>query len=126
VLTCSHIAQRAAQAALEGPQNWVDEIARRYQQYRDLMIEGLDRAPGISFTVPAGAPFLFLNIRGLGLPSAEFAEALLSEYGVAVEPGGPYGSGDHVRLMFGGTEKTIQEAANRFRKIVGNLALSGQ
>lgn len=126
VLTCSHIAQRAAQAALEGPQDWVHEIARRYQQYRDLMIEGLDRAPGISFAVPAGAPFLFLNIRGLGLPSAEFAEALLSEYGVAVEPGGPYGSGDHVRLMFGGTEKTIQEAANRFRKIVGNLALSGQ
>ncbi len=113
VLSCNHVAQRAAEAALTGPDDWIMDIPRRYQKNRDLIVKGLRSAKGISFVIPQGTPFLFLNISGLGIPVVEFSRILLHNFGVPTEPGQHFGSNDHVRLMFGGTEEAIIAAANR-------------
>jgi len=122
VLTCNPIGQRAAQAALEGPQDWIKEIAPRYQRNRDLMVNGLKGASGISFAVPKGAVFLFLNSAELGISGEEFSRTLMYEHGVPTEPGPLFGSDFHVRLMFGGDENVISEAAKRITAAARKLA----
>jgi len=113
VLRCSHVAQRAAQAALEGPQEWVTEIAARFQRGRDLMIAGLKGAHRLSFAVPQAAPFLFLNVSETGCSGAEFSQLLLYKYGVPTDPGAFFGSESHVRLLFGAPDDVIACAAQK-------------
>lgn len=113
VLRCSHVAQRVAQAALEGPQEWVSEIAMRFQRARDLMVELLRPTPGLSYAFPKGTPFLFLNVTELGLSGTDFSRWLLNEHGVPTNPGAFFGSDRHVRLLFGGPNDVVREAAKR-------------
>lgn len=115
VLTCNHVAQRVAQAALEGPQDWVREIATRFQRGRDLMVAGLQDAEGLSFVTPKGAPFIFLNSSSLGVSGDDFFHRLLSRHGVPSDPGSYFGSSDHIRLEFGGENSVVVEAAARIR-----------
>lgn len=122
LLTCNPVAQRAAQAAMEGPQDWIKEIAPRYQRNRDLMIDGLRSASGISFTIPKGAPFFFLNAGKLGMSGGEFSRVLMYDYGVPTESGSLFGSDSHVRLMFGGSEDVVREAAKRISAATQKLA----
>ena len=127
VLTCNHVAQRAAQAALEGPQDWVKQIAPRYQKNRDLMVDGLRLATGISFAIPKGTPFLFINTSGLNISGEEFSRVLLHDYCVAAEPGTLFGSNTnrYVRLMFGGSEDVVREVAMRISSATRRLAQQG-
>ena len=113
VLACNHVAQRAALAALEGPQDWIRDISLRYQHFRDLMMTGLREAPKLSFVVPRGAPFLFIRVSELGVSGEEFMRFLLDEYGVPTDPGAPFEAGAYVRLSFGGEDRQVAEAARR-------------
>ena len=125
ILRCNHVAQRAGQAAIEGPQSWVSEIAVRYQRSRDLMLAGLKPASGLSFVVPRGAPFLFVNTSGLGIDGQQFSRVLLHEYGVLTEPGTLFGSDSHIRLLFGGEDHEVSEAARRICRATRDLAGKG-
>ena len=125
LLACNHVAQRAAQAALEGSQGWVREIALRYRHSRDLILDGLKSAPGVSFAIPKGTPFLFLNTKGLGITGAEFSRVLMHNYGVATEPGTLFGSDSHARLMFGGPDEVVREAATRTSTAARELTEQG-
>ncbi|MDQ3810525.1 MAG: aminotransferase class I/II-fold pyridoxal phosphate-dependent enzyme [Chloroflexota bacterium] len=125
LLECNHVAQHAGLAALTGAQGWVADIARRMERCRDLMLEGLAGSRGISFARPGGGPFLFLNVAGLGVDGAQFARTLLYEHGVPMDPGGPFGSTDHVRLLFGGEDHVVREAARRIRAACERIAAGG-
>jgi aspartate/methionine/tyrosine aminotransferase len=118
ILNANHVAQRAAQAALEGPQDWVRTIAVRYQHCRDLMIDGLKDASGLSFVVPVGGPFIFL--RAAGLSGNELSTRLLNDCGIATDPGAPFGNPDYVRLSFGGEDEIVQEAARRIAEFAAS------
>jgi aspartate aminotransferase len=90
-------AQRAAEAALSGPQDCVAEMRAAYQRRRDLAT-GLLREHGLLEYVPSGAFYLLINVaRAAGLPddapfdSLAFAEDLLRERGIAVGPGVAFG-----------------------------------
>ncbi len=122
VLSCNHVAQRAAQAALEGPQDWVREIAPRYQRNRDLMVSSLKTAPGISFVVPEGGPFLFIKASDLGVDGEVFSRTLMYDFGVPNEPGSEFGSAPHLRLMFGGAEDVLMEAGRRITAAARKLS----
>ncbi len=124
VLQCNLVAQRAAQAALEGPQAWTDEIAPRYQRSRDLMVDALRAAPALGFAVPGGAPFVFLNVSRTGVSGADFSRTLLRDHGVATDPGGAFGSDAHVRLLFGGEDAVVREAGRRVSLAATTLAAS--
>lgn len=113
VLSCNHVAQYAAKAALEGPQGWVKDIARRFQLSRDVLLDGLESARGLSYIKPGGAPFLYINAAGLGISGDEFFNILINDYGVPSDPGLPFGSAQHIRFEFGGEPDVLREAARR-------------
>jgi aspartate aminotransferase len=115
VFTCNHVSQHALLAALEGPQDWVQDISPRYQIARELMLAELREAPGLALVTPGGGPFLFLHVRGLGIDAEAFRQVLLREYGVPTDPGRPFGSAAHVRLPFGGERDVVREAGRRIR-----------
>ena len=76
--------QWAGIAALQGDQQPVARMVAEFKRRRDVVVEGLNRLPGVSCRSPRGAFYVFPNITALRRPSAEVAAALLAEAGVAV------------------------------------------
>jgi aspartate/methionine/tyrosine aminotransferase len=110
------ISQHAALAALQGPQECVDEIRQALQQRRDLTCRRLDAlARWFSYVQPQGAYYLMARYHGFDVDSVTFALRLLHEARVVTIPGGAFGpTGEHhVRISFGGTEEEINEAFDR-------------
>jgi len=116
--TCS-IAQRAALAALKLPKSVIAEMAKSYQQRRDIMLQGLANIPGIQYTVPQGAFYLFPNIshyfgakgKAFTIHHAEdFCLYMLEKAKVAMVPGTAFGNPNCVRLSFANTMETIEAA----------------
>ena len=113
--------QVAATAALNGPQDCVEEMRQRYRSRRDVLIEGLHAAgwevpsPPATMFVWAPLPPAFAN-----LGSLEFSKQLLTEAQVAVAPGvgfGEYGEG-FVRLGLVENEQRIRQATRNIRQFL--------
>jgi len=105
--------QVASIAALEGPQDCVEEIRREYQRRRDVLARGLHEA-GWMVDIPKASMYIWATIpepyRALG--SLEFAKKVLEEAKVAVSPGigfGDYGD-SHVRFALIENEHRIKQA----------------
>lgn len=104
--------QRAAQAALAGPQDCVREMAAAYRARRDLAVE-LVRARGRLESVPAGAFYLLVPLATPGMPpvpSVAFAEALIAARGIAVAPGAAFGPATegYARLSLASSPQTLR------------------
>jgi aspartate/methionine/tyrosine aminotransferase len=100
-----NIAQVAALAALQGPQNALVTMKAAFARRRDSLIDGLRRMPGVTVTKPAGAFYAYPDVRGtlarLELPdTAAFAQRLLTDAGVAIVPGEAFGTPGYARLSF--------------------------
>jgi alanine-synthesizing transaminase len=105
--------QVAATAALNGPQECIDEMRARYKSRRDVLIEGLNAA-GWPVPAPPASMFAWAPIpeRYRELGSLEFSKLLIERAGVAVAPGigfGEYGD-DHVRLALVENEHRTRQA----------------
>jgi aspartate/methionine/tyrosine aminotransferase len=112
--TCS-FTQLAGVEALQGPQESVTKMVAEFQTRRDLIVEGLNRIPGISCHTPAGAFYVFPNIRGTKKKSKELETMLMEEAGVAVLSGtsfGAYGEG-YLRLSYANSQENIRKALDR-------------
>jgi alanine-synthesizing transaminase len=111
--------QVAAIAALEGPQECVEEIRAKYEKRRDVMVKGLHEAAGRSRTqgldVRLGA-----DPRGVQeMGSIEFAKKLLQDAKIAVAPGigfGDYGD-DHVRIALIENESRTRQAVRGIKEM---------
>ncbi|GAB4375889.1 MAG: pyridoxal phosphate-dependent aminotransferase [Acidobacteriota bacterium] len=120
----SSISQRAALAALvEAPQA-PQRMLEIYRARRDLMVEGLNRIPGIRCPVPRGAFYAFPDVRELaerrGLDSSRaLGEALIRECGVATVPGEAFGAPGHLRLSYATAEELIREGLERIARFAG-------
>jgi len=119
--------QVAAAAALNGPQECVDEIRAIYRSRRDTLVEAMDRA-GWSIPAPPATMFAWAPLpekfRGLG--SLEFSKLLMEKAGVAVSPGlgfGEHGE-DHVRISLVENEQRIRQAARNIRKFIAEADTS--
>jgi len=126
----SSIAQRAALAALRGPQDTVEAMAREFQARRDLFVAGLRALPGVRIRPPEGAFYLFPSFHGLlgkrhrgkALQgSQQLSEVLLDDYRLAAVPGEPFGGEGHLRLSFAASRATIEKGLGRLRDFVGGL-----
>ncbi len=116
--------QLAGIAALQGDQTPVAEMVAEFKRRRDLIVDGLNRLPGVSCRSPRGAFYVFANVRAFKRPSAEVAETLLGEAGVAVLGGtafGEYGEG-YLRLSYANSEANLKKALTRMRPICARLA----
>jgi aspartate aminotransferase len=128
----STISQAAVAAALDGPQEFVRERAEEYRQRRDLVVEMLNAAPGISCHKPEGAFYVFPNIAGcIGKTSkggrkietdTDFAMALLEEKYVATVQGTAYGMSPYLRISYATNTENLREACGRIQEFCRELS----
>tara|TARA_R110002110_G_scaffold122424_4_gene298626 strand:- start:1966 stop:3189 length:1224 start_codon:yes stop_codon:yes gene_type:complete len=115
--------QVAAAAAMNGPQECVDEMRSRYKARRDVLISGLASA-GWDVPSPAATMFAWAPVppKFAHLGSNEFAKLLLSEAKVAVAPGIGFGEhGDnHVRIALVENEQRIRQAVRNIKAFLGS------
>ncbi len=119
----STVGQAAAAAALDGPQDDVPRMAAAYQRRRDLVVEALNRAPGMVCHRPEGAFYVYPNIAGcLGKTTEggkrlstdeDFALALLEERHVAVVHGAAFGMSPYLRISYATGDAALAEACER-------------
>jgi len=117
------ISQWAAVEALNGPQDFLRDWLRVFQGRRDLVVEGLNAANGITCLKPAGAFYVFPSCEGLlGKTSKggrklatdeDFVLALLEETGVALVHGAAFGLPGHFRLSYAASDGELKEAVAR-------------
>jgi aspartate/methionine/tyrosine aminotransferase len=115
--------QLAAVEALTSPLSdaAVDAMREEFRTRRDLLVDGLNRIPGVSCHKPAGAFYVFPNITGTGCDERELAHSLLHDAGVALLPGtafGAHGAG-YLRLSYANSVPNLERALER---IAGHLA----
>jgi aspartate/methionine/tyrosine aminotransferase len=120
----SSFVQLAGIAALQGDQTPTARMVAEFKRRRDLVVDGLNRLPGVKCARPRGAFYVFPNITGTRRSSAEVADRLLNEAGVAVLAGtafGQYGEG-YLRLSYANSEANLRTALERMRPILERLA----
>jgi aspartate aminotransferase len=108
-------AQYAGLAALTGPQDEVVKMVAEFDRRRKVVVEGLNKLPGVSCAVPKGAFYAFPNVKGTGWKAKELANSLLNDTGV-VTIGGPdfgiLGEG-YLRLSYANSTENILKALDR-------------
>lgn len=118
------IAQKAAVAALGGPQDSIRDMLREYARRRSFMVEALNAIDGISCNRPDGAFYVYPNLRGLldarrVANPADLALQLLQEARVAVVPGEGFGTRDHIRISYATSMEQLEKGAGRLARFFG-------
>ncbi|MGH7207754.1 MAG: pyridoxal phosphate-dependent aminotransferase [Nitrospiraceae bacterium] len=125
------ISQKAAVAALRGGDAFTRQMVEEFDRRRRLIVERLNKLPGISCRMPAGAFYAFPNVagvfgrrsdRGTIATAADLAEYFLKEARVAVVPGEPFGSPAHLRLSYATSEEAIRRGVDRMKAALEQLA----
>ena len=116
------VTQKAAEAALDGPQDCVGQMVAAYRRRRDLVVDLL-REAGLLLTVPEGAFYILADVTPSGLDSMGFARRLLADRGVAVAPGTAFGevAGGAVRISLASSDEHLREGVGRLCELVGTL-----
>jgi aspartate aminotransferase len=116
------IAQWAAVAALNGPQESVATMLAEYTRRRAWLLEALKDIPGMKCSEPEGAFYAFPDVRGClknGLKtSGDFAQALLEKEHVVVTDGAGFGTEGFVRMSYATSMEQIQEGVKRIKRFV--------
>jgi aspartate aminotransferase len=127
----SSISQKAAVAALTGPQESVGEMLAEYRLRRDNMHAWLTADPRIRCVKPDGAFYLFIDVSSLlgpdGIPtSAAFAQALLDEAHVALTAGEAFEAPGFLRISYATSMQRLREGADRIHAFIARLDAAGK
>ena len=126
-VTCSTtFVQYAAIEALRGPQDCVASMVEEFRRRRDVLVEGLNRMPGITCHTPSAAFYAFPDVRGVGIPDTELADILLEDGGVATLAGSTFGEQGvgYLRLSYTTSMENILKALERITRVVSALPVS--
>ena len=120
------ITQKAAVAALAGPQDDVTWMLNEYRARRDRMHGWLTANPAMTCAKPRGAFYLFPDISELLSPggvstSSQFADVLLERAHVAVTPGEAFDAPGYIRISYATSMETLREGANRLLAFADSL-----
>jgi aspartate/methionine/tyrosine aminotransferase len=107
--------QWAGLAALTGPQDDVIRMVAEFDKRRKVVVEGLNKLPGISCATPKGAFYAFPNIKRTGWQAKPLASSLLEESGVALIGGPDFGilGEGYLRLSYANSTENILRALDR-------------
>ena len=107
--------QYAGLAALKGPQDAVATMVAEFDQRRKVVVDGLNRLPGVGCATPKGAFYAFPNIRRTGWKAKALASSLLEDAGVAVIGGPDFGilAEGYLRLSYANSTENIRKALDR-------------
>jgi aspartate aminotransferase len=125
------ISQKAAVAALRDGHAFTQQMVAEFDQRRQFMVNRLNAIPGVRCPMPAGAFYVFPNIAGLfdrgsgkrAQTAADVATFLLEEARVAVVPGEPFGSPDHIRLSYATGMDAITTGLDRMETALRKLTI---
>jgi aspartate aminotransferase len=109
VIRVGHAQQRAAKAALDGPQDWLEEVAAGYRADRDAAHAVISDDPILSAPLPLAGPFLFVHLGELHI------ENLLAA-GIPLVDGAAFGAPGYARLPFGGAAALAEELHRRLAR----------
>jgi aspartate aminotransferase len=129
--SASSISQWASVEALNGPQDFIPERAKAFEERRDLVVSMLNQASGIECPKPEGAFYVYPSIRKLIgkatqggktiATDADFAAELLEAEGVAVVHGAAFGLSPFFRVSYAASNKLLEEACTRIQRFCGSL-----
>jgi aspartate aminotransferase len=114
---CS-ITQKAAVAALTGPQGCVTDMLAEYRSRRDQLCEWLAEEPRLAVRKPEGAFYLFVDVSEFLSPdrlrtSSQFAQALLDEARVAITPGEAFDAPGFIRISYATSLRELKRGVER-------------
>ncbi len=115
-------AQYAGLAALKGPQDEVAKMIAEFDKRRKVVVEGLNKLPGVSCATPKGAFYAFPNVKHTGWKAKALASSLLEDAGVAIIGGPDFGilGEGYVRLSYANSTENILKALNRMGEFLSN------
>jgi aspartate aminotransferase len=122
--SCVHFVQKAAVAAVNGPQECVGQMKADYIKLRDRAVAGLRAIPGVTCQMPHGAFYVYPNVtsffgKGGIRTAADIAKRLLHEAHVVTVPGEGFGTTDHIRLSYAVAESDLERGIERMAKWFG-------
>lgn len=127
----SSIAQKAAEAAYNGPQDCIAEMNKAFERRRNLVVELASQIPGLKVNRPQGAFYLFPEVSayvGKTTPegqtissSADLAMYLLEKGHVATVDGGAFGMEGYIRLSYATSDDNLREAMRRIAETLATL-----
>lgn len=115
--------QRACIEALTGPQDDVQNMVAEFEKRRNVIVDGLNKIPGISCKKPIGAFYVFPNITETGKSAEWLSDYLLNEAGVAALAGtcfGEFGKG-YLRFSYANSVENIELALERIDKAIRKI-----
>jgi aspartate aminotransferase len=122
--------QKAALAALKGPQDIFVPMVEEYRARRDLVVDALNAMEGVHCRRPEGAFYVLPNVKGLlgrtykGAPltsSMQLSEILLNDFRVAAVPGAPFGVEGYIRMSFATSREQLRKGLERFKELVSSV-----
>jgi aspartate aminotransferase len=125
------IAQKAAVAALRGPEDEMAKMVAEFKARRDRIVTLLNQIPGVSCRKPDGAFYVFPNIQRLIgkrfdrkpiTSSMDAAEILLTRFKLGTVPGLPFGGEGHLRLSFAASRAAIEKGLARLADFASAVA----
>jgi aspartate/methionine/tyrosine aminotransferase len=122
------VAQRAALAAITGPQDCIQTMLGEYAKRRAVVHQGLNEMDGVSCIPPEATFYAFPNISKVGLSSWDLAKYLVQEHKVALIPGSVFGENGegYLRLSFAASEASLREGLSRIKTGVEALLEPGR
>ena len=122
----SNISQRAAIAALNGPQDCVEEMRLAFDRRRKLIVGELNKIDGLHTPTPQGAFYVYPDVSGLlnrtwggvtPTSSLELADVILDKAEVAAVPGEAFGPSGYLRFSYALGDEALLEGISRLQKL---------
>ncbi len=115
------ISQYAAEAALNGSQDCVQEMLSAFKVRHDYVVKALNELPGVECIESDGTFYAFPSFKGAMKATGcetdvEFAEKMLNEAEVALVPGSAFGTPGHMRLSYATSMENLETAISRLGK----------
>ncbi len=124
--TCiSTFSQIGVAQAMNAPETLaeVDIMIEAFSRRRNMLMNGLDQIPGLSYIVPEGAFYIFVDVSGTGMDGDAFADRLLESQHVGCVPGSKLGKEceNFIRISYATSEANIEEGLRRIAHFVSQL-----
>ncbi|AXH35114.1 pyridoxal phosphate-dependent aminotransferase [Humibacter sp. BT305] len=122
----SNVSQRAAVAALNGPQDTVETMRRTYARRRDEIVAGLNAIDGVVTPTPQGAFYVYPDVSGLlgrtwggvtPTTSLELADLILDQAEVAAVPGEAFGPSGFLRFSYALSDENLAAGVGRLQQL---------
>ena len=114
-------AQFGALKALKDCKKDCERMKRAFRERRELFSSLLEEIPGLKFSRPSGAFYIFADISAYGLTSTEFCDRLMEEAHIAAAPGCGFGEDDFVRFSYACSDEVLKKSAALLKEFCTKL-----